>query len=213
MPKKTNRRRMPRGEKDTAPKHPQKQTKPATARGKPIEGKKKKHPVPGVSEQAAANRLRAFELRSRRYTYEMIAADLKVSVKTAWEYVNETLATMKTATAEAVDNLRALELASLDEQERALIVLEEKLRPLALMEQPIHEVEVDEETGEVKSVDADRVSTALTAADKLAKISKQRVAIGERRSFLLGLDAPQKVEHGGVISLDEAEQRFQEALK
>lgn len=38
----------------------------------------------GANEQAAENRKIAFELRKRRYTYQEIADNLHVSIKTAW---------------------------------------------------------------------------------------------------------------------------------
>ena len=227
MPNKSNRRRTPRTEKakqrpkpkqtpkispvagETTPKATSPK-KPRRAAKSPVNTQrvnKAKAPGAGVSEQAALNRKRAFDLRCRRWTYRQIAAEIGVSLAAVCGYINDSLAELREATVKDTEHVRAFELDQLDEQERELIAIEATLRPLAHMK-----VEIIDADKEGQPIPADTVGIALAASDKLSKIAQRRVAIGERRAKLLGLDAPEKVEHSGHVGLDEAEARFAEAM-
>ena len=54
------------------------------------------------------------QLRIDGLSYTEIATELKVVVKTAWQYVNDALAEVQIETAEKTEHLRTLELARLD---------------------------------------------------------------------------------------------------
>ncbi len=88
----------------------------------------------GANEQAAENRKIAFELRKRRYTYQEIADHLDVSIKTAHQYVNAYWEEIKDTTAEVAEQVREMELASLDEiyKRWAPVALESEDSELAL---------------------------------------------------------------------------------
>lgn len=159
-------------------------------------------------EKAAQNRRLAFELRVQRWTYRMIADKLGVSTTAVHGYIHDVLGELKRETVADAEDCRQLELESLDEQERELIEVQREIKPLALMRVDVFDVDK-----EGQAVPADKVSIALSAVEKLTKIAQRRVSIGERRANLLGLDAPKKMDVRDVIGLDEAEQRFAEAMK
>ncbi len=128
----------------------------------------------GLNEQAAENRKIAFELRKRRYTYQEIADELHVSIKTAHQYVNAYWEEIKDTTQEVAELVRERELGTLD-------ALQKRLTPIALE----HTDPTDLPRGEFQ----------LKVIDRLLRIQ-------ERRAKLLGLEAPQKVDVNSGVKMD-----------
>lgn len=75
-----------------------------------------RHVHDGQTDQhIAERRLKAVELRKRRYSYRRIAAALNVDVSTAYRDVQAELAELRQKTQESVEELRELELAACDD--------------------------------------------------------------------------------------------------
>lgn len=152
---------------------------------------------PGASENAALNRKRAFDLRLQGKNYRQIAAALGVSVKTAFTYVDGLWSELEADTHQTAEKVRAMELLQLDE-------LESVWMPIALSDNlDVHKI-IDSKQGEPIKISMEAYEAGLKAVDRVLKIK-------ERRAKLLGLEAPQKVEHSGHLTLDEFEARVKAA--
>lgn len=154
----------------------------------------------GATEKRAINVKRAFELRAKKMSYRKIAEVIGVSVKSAFDYVDEYWKELDADTKETADKVRAQELETLDE-------LEARWAPLALHEGLNVSKLIEGPDGEVKHIRLEDYDAGLKAVDRLLKIQ-------ERRSKLLGMDAAQKVE-GEIrhthLTLDEFQKRMEEA--
>jgi hypothetical protein len=131
-------------------------------------------------------RKRAFDLRRKGSSYPEIAAELAIPISTAFSYVDACwLELAEIVTRENAAMLRDQELENLAK-------LEAKYLPLALQEDP-----------EITGLEA--VEIGMKAVDRVLKIQ-------ERRSKLLGLEAPQKMDVASAhLTLAEAEKRVREA--
>jgi hypothetical protein len=81
--------------------------------------------------QTARSQLEAVELRIKRYSYQQIANALGIGKTEAYQLVQTALQETQKMCAEKTDELRALELQSLDELERGLWTRFEKADDLA----------------------------------------------------------------------------------
>src|SRR5688572_17008970 len=109
-----------------------------------------------ITVNSEVNRDRALELRRDGWTYKAIGAELGVSKTRAYEYVREALEDLAKQAHEKAGEIRAIELARLDEMFKSLWPNRETPR----------------------------------VADSLLRIA-------QRRSDLLGLDAPKNVQVAG----------------
>lgn len=136
--------------------------------------------VPKV-ETAERDR-RAAELRGKGWSYRKIAAELKIDVHTAHDAVERALRAIR---AEGAAEVRQLELERLDAMwEAVLRVLERE--------------HVTVNQGKVIVLDGKPLTDdgpVLQAVDRLIKIQ-------ERRARLLGLDAEQKVNMSGGLTVE-----------
>lgn len=175
--------------------------KPSEGLGKTSQTKSKKNrgksPTKGASEAAEVRKQKAYELRCKGLTYQQIGDALGVSIKTAHEYVDEVWKYNRERTADSADKLREMELAKLDE-------LEARWMPLALAAELDVSKEVIKGDDNVVHIELDAWDAGMKAVDRVLKIQ-------ERRAKLLGIEAPQKVEHSGHLTLDEYERRLKEA--
>lgn len=112
-------------------------------------------------------RLQAFTLKVAGFSYDQIAEQLKVSVRTAYMDVHETAGDFDKVSAEMVPHFRAIEEARLDAALRHIWpILQGLVNP--------------------HITPAQRAALQLAAADRVARVSARRAA-------LLGLDAPVKI--------------------
>lgn len=81
---------------------------------------KKRPPRRGEAERIAARRLQALSLRKAGAPYRAIAAELKVSVETAYSDVQAELAALEALSSTEAENVRQLELRRLDDLQLAL---------------------------------------------------------------------------------------------
>jgi hypothetical protein len=160
--------------------------------------KRGKSPTKGASEAASFNRRQAYDLRIQGLTYQGIADRLKVSVKTAFYYINDQLREHDEVCKESAEQVRSMELKHLGE-------LQARWLPIALSDKL--EVSKMVERGEdTVKVEWDAFDAGLKAVDRVLKIQ-------ERRAKLLGLEAPQKIDVSGHLTLDELQKRYEEGQK
>ncbi|MGV9579740.1 hypothetical protein ACWDRZ_24110 [Streptomyces sp. NPDC003509] len=129
----------------------------------------------------------AARLRARGLTYQQIADELGwTSRGDAHHAVQRALeATVK----EAGDEVRAIELARLDDELVRLAAIEEQVWVV------LRRAHVTVSNGQVIRVDGEPLlddAPVLQAVDRLVKIEDARRRNAERRARLLGLDAPTK---------------------
>lgn len=131
----------------------------------------------------------ACRLRSNGYTYQRIADALGYSDK--GEAHHAVSRALKATAQEAADEVRTLELSRLDAELDRLAGLEAAARDVLTREHLTisHGHIVKDKDGKPIPDDA----PVLQAIDRLVRIEDARRRNGERRSKLLGLDAPAKV--------------------
>lgn len=170
--------------------------------------RKRKCPRPGVSERAALNRKRALELRIGCWSYRQIAAEIGVSLDTAWHYVNDGIMGIATESAEVARNLRTLELARIESREGQMVKREMHWERLALRALGNGEELL---TTEWIAANGDALSLALRAESALCKLAEQRTKLAERRAELHGLDATIKINPAdqGPLTLEEFRGRME----
>jgi DNA-binding CsgD family transcriptional regulator len=83
-----------------------------------LNGGSKKQPT---ESEIAERRHLAYQYRTRRYTYRQIGRELNVSAATAYNDVQSILAEVNAKTQETALNVRDMEVAMLDELQRALV--------------------------------------------------------------------------------------------
>jgi hypothetical protein len=136
-----------------------------------------------VADPAVAERdRRAAELRGKGWSYRKIAAELKIDVHTAHDAVERALRAIR---AEGAAEVRQLELERLDRMYEAVLGVLEREHVTVSNGKVIY-------VGEEPLKDDDPV---LRAVDRLLKIQ-------ERRARLLGLDAEQKVNMSGGLTVE-----------
>lgn len=174
--------------------------KPNTRKPNDRRAKTRKDADPKAALAADLERKKAIGLRLEGYSYREIAAELGVSVETAYRYVNDGWDRIKTETDQDREDLRNLELARCDAMlKRAL--------PLATRN---NLVLIDIELGPdgPAEVRKDAIDVQFKAMDRVLKI-------GKRRADLLGLDAPTKVEstvtNNALEPLTELAKRIKDA--
>lgn len=139
----------------------------------------------GEDEKLAVRRSDALELRVRGWSYRAIGKELGVSGKTAFGYVAKELEDLAADTLENVEEVRRIELERIDAATDVCMRF--------LTDSTEHEDDP------VKSREL-----RLKAIDRLAKMN-------ERRSKLLGLEAPQEIH--STITDDVSPQDIRAALK
>lgn len=154
----------------------------------------------------------AARFRGRGWTYQRIADELRVSRQTAYDAVQRAL---QDTLAEPAAEARTLELERLDEMHVAVLAVLEREHVTVSQGKVVRRrvgVEVGgdgepklDDDGKQIPIYEDVLDDApvLQAVDRLLRIQ-------ERRSRLLGLDAPQKQEIGGqltyqVVGVDDAQ--------
>jgi hypothetical protein len=135
----------------------------------------------GTRESAADRRVQALRLRIAGASYRVIGEQLGVSGKTAWEDVHQALAELAALEQASAEELRALELARLDDLTLAATQILRISHPLVSGGKVLSGFT---ESGKVIGLTDD--GPKLAAIDRLLRIS-------ESRRKLLGLDAPAKV--------------------
>ena len=129
-------------------------------------------------------KLEAFILRTeKRMPVYRIAQHLGVSEQTVTRWIREYVSS--SIPHETVEDLRRMEVLNLEQLEaRAIRLIEEAEKPV-----------IDNVTGEPIGLRDEDVAIILKAQDQL-------VAISNRKSKLMGLDAPTKVLHGAAVRTD-----------
>jgi hypothetical protein len=88
-------------------------------RGNAIDAQRRpRHPRPGQLEAIAERRVRAFELRKTGASYREIGRQLGIDAHTAHGDISAELAALREKTVEGAEELRDLELARFDEDQR-----------------------------------------------------------------------------------------------
>jgi hypothetical protein len=141
--------------------------------------KARKDGNPAGALAADLDRQRALELRKEGLSYRGIARELRVSISTAYDYVNDGWGRILDATDETRETLRAIEEENLDAMlARALpIATKDNLTVVDVEYGPDGPVEVRKDAAELQ----------LKAMARVLQIS-------QRQAQLRGLDAPTKVE-------------------
>lgn len=153
---------------------------------------------PAGALKADLERHQAIKMRLEGYTFREIADEIGISVSTAHTYVNDGWERVQNATDEDRTLLRDMELARCDQMLKRVL-------PIATANNLLVEKEkfVD---GSMIVVTEEDAELQFKAVDRVLKIQK-------RRSDLLGLDAPTKIEQTGasaLIPLDELAKRVAE---
>lgn len=145
---------------------------------------------------AAMKQAEALRLRTRGLTFRQIAEELQVDVATAHRYVKAALAELAAQTRSDTRELRALELARLDE-------LLARVWPFATGDLTPLIRELEERQAELAEVDPKKAKKSVVAKLLEAFVDgipqddylKRALNIIQLRSRLLGLEAPVKHAH------------------
>lgn len=141
--------------------------------------------------QVAERRTAAIALRAEGRSWDEIAAQLGYKTRgAACQDVSRALEVRLQEQNDQIDHLRAIELERLDAMEREVWVVLRARHVKVSGANIVREDGEDGEPGEPLIDDA----PVLAAVDRLNRIS-------ERRSKLLGLDAPAHVEHDGQVTV------------
>jgi len=132
-----------------------------------------------------ARQQRALELRIAGMTYSQIGDAIGVGRATAYKYYREALGELLKENVEKMEELRQLELARLDHLQREA---ETVLRKSHVYVSQGGKIVYD---GDVKLVDDGPTMQAIATV----------LRIMERRSKLLGLDQPTKIEQSGSVEV------------
>jgi len=149
---------------------------------------------PAETPNAEVQRLERINLavdgRRQGKTYRVIASELHVDVKTAYQYVHAYFDELKRLATEELEEVRSLELQRLDWM---------LARLCKIIDRETYQVFGGENGEDLVSESADEtVIKAIAAACKLM----------ERRAKLLGLDAPTKVETKDTSEKAETEEQL-----
>lgn len=143
----------------------------------------------------AARRARAIQLRMDGHGWQEIADTLGYSTRgAAHTDVRRALEANLKQLALATEQLREVELLRLDEMQREVVAVLRAEHPLVSAGEVVYDRDRDE-AGEPIPGTGSRLTDAgpkLAAIDRLLRI-------GQQRARLLGLEAPQLLETGGVV--------------
>ena len=120
--------------------------------------------------KAAERRLEAMRLRKAGWTYREIADQLGINHSSVYQFVTEAMAEVRNQTSQEAEEYRAVELSRLEQ-------IHKDWAPLA-----------------TPGAEADHY-----AIENAAKAAAIVLKASERRSKLLGLDAPEKKELSGTL--------------
>ena len=140
----------------------------------------------GMTKKRRERAAQALQLREQGMTYDAIAKELGVSRTTAFDDVKDSLHEI---IREPAEDLRDLELSRLDGMLGRL----------------------NTELAAVVQARRQHKLSADKAAQSVARIVDGQLRVSDRRSQLLGLDSPQKIELGGNVDLDATVDRIMAA--